>query len=421
MRVHLRPRRDEQGAVAVLVALLVSMLMVLSGFAIDFGAAYTSKRQLQNAADAGALAAARVFSAKPGTCAALIGNAALKAQARTAAVNTAEANRAGHSTVQFDPHCLTTGKYKGSLEVTYEASGATTSFFGPLAGASSSITTARNASAVVYVPGTKRKLRPYGLCDLDVPPAASLPSAIKEIKMPGQSWSGSDCPNAQKGGNWWFNTCPGESGSGMSPPEVAAAIRNGCANDAAVVTPQDPSTPAKLSASLTKNCSGQSDVSPSCLDADTGNSSLSNPAVETAWKDILGQTILLPVFCSTPSVCNPSTVSGTGTNRVYPVYKLAPVVVCGYHMYDVGSAVTSTGDCAGNTFTSTYASLLGCSNKNDKCISGRDKDDNPEMQAPKDTIRLFLKFVQETAGETVINCDLGTACDAGARQVAVSR
>jgi Flp pilus assembly protein TadG len=49
-------RRDEKGATIVLVALSVVMLLTMTGLAIDGGRLYSDRRQVQNAADAAALA-----------------------------------------------------------------------------------------------------------------------------------------------------------------------------------------------------------------------------------------------------------------------------------------------------------------------------------------------------------------------------
>jgi hypothetical protein len=417
VRVQLRHRRrGEDGVVAVLVAILAVVLLVISAFVVDLGIAFTSKRQLQTAADAGALAAAKRFAEEPGTCPLL--KASFSAEAEAVAESIATVNRPEQVKEDFAVDCLTSGPYKGALQVTYRASGTTPTYFG--AGVvGDEISTDREASAVVYVPG-KAKLRPYALCDLDIPPVSELPTEVREIKMPGQAWSGSDCAAAETGGNWWFVNCPGVST--MNAAEVATALKDGCENDAEVVEPQDPSSPTALSSSLTANCNDQSDVGPSCLDADTGESNLVVPVVAEAWEAILGETVLFPVFCTTSSVCSPSTVTGTGTNRVYPIFKLAPAVVCGYHILDKGSGSINTGDCAGNTFSADYADLLGCDNKNDACLTGVDPTTGaPTTQAPKETVRLFLKFVTDSDGVRGTTCTLGTACDAGLRQVTMSR
>ncbi|EON23332.1 MULTISPECIES: pilus assembly protein TadG-related protein [Nocardioides] len=419
MRAQLsQRRRHEEGAVAVMVAILSVVLFTIAAFVADLGVAYTSKRQLQTAADAGALAGAKRFAGEPGSCPQL--KAAFSDEAEAAAEAIATENRAAQVNEDFDVECLTTGPYEGALQVTYRASGDTPTYFsGGQDG--EGITTEREASAVVFVPGSDLKLRPYGLCSLDVPPVSSMPTGVIEVKGPGQAHGGSGCPDVEGGGNWWFMSCPGTSSSGMNPHEVATAIRDGCANGAEVVTPQDATSPASLSSSLTAHCTAQSDVSPSCLDADTGGSSLSNPDPVSAWGDILGETIVVPVFCSIPT-CSPTTVDGAGTGRVYPVFKLAAVVVCGYHMYDKGSDASADGDCAGNTFTDSYADLLGCSGANDACLPAWNADGTPAPnRKPKESMRLFLRFVQEVSGVTVVKCDLGDACDGGLRQIAMNR
>lgn len=55
------PRRHEDGAVAILVALLMLVMVGLLGTVIDLGHLYVRKTELQNAADAAALAGARLM------------------------------------------------------------------------------------------------------------------------------------------------------------------------------------------------------------------------------------------------------------------------------------------------------------------------------------------------------------------------
>ncbi len=59
IRQRVTAPRDERGAAAVLVGILAVFLVGLSAFTVDLGAAYVSNRNLQKAADAGALAAAQ--------------------------------------------------------------------------------------------------------------------------------------------------------------------------------------------------------------------------------------------------------------------------------------------------------------------------------------------------------------------------
>jgi hypothetical protein len=91
-------------------------------------------------------------------------------------------------------------------------------------------------------------------------------------------------------------------------------------------------------------------------------------------------------------------------------------------MYDKGSGISNTGDCAGNTFGAAYASLLGCSSANHACLPGWNPDGTAGgNKKPKEVVRLFLKYVQELTGVTVANCDLGSSCDGGIRQIAMSQ
>ena len=78
MRVQLR---DDDGAIAVIVALLLVVTVGIAAFTTDFGSAYVSKRQLQSAADAGSLAAAQELGKYSGTCASVSTNSTARAAA----------------------------------------------------------------------------------------------------------------------------------------------------------------------------------------------------------------------------------------------------------------------------------------------------------------------------------------------------
>src|SRR5262249_30110205 len=77
-----RLRRDDRGAIGVLVAILLSagVLTGLAALVVDVGQVYAERSQLQNGADAGALAVAK--SCAQGACAP--GNAANYANANSA-------------------------------------------------------------------------------------------------------------------------------------------------------------------------------------------------------------------------------------------------------------------------------------------------------------------------------------------------
>lgn len=62
----MRRMSDDRGAVAVLVALLVPVVLLgMGALVLDFGQLYAEKRQLQNGADAAALAVARDYAQAP--------------------------------------------------------------------------------------------------------------------------------------------------------------------------------------------------------------------------------------------------------------------------------------------------------------------------------------------------------------------
>jgi Flp pilus assembly protein TadG len=389
--------RDEGGAVTVLVAMLMIALMTLVAFTADLGQAYVSKRQLQTAADASALAAASVYAKYPGSCSTLAANGSYRTEAQSAADDYRERNRAGSAGSPIDVHCNT----EGELEVGYTATGSTPSVFGQLATGEESITTSRSASALVDVPSSaSHGVRPFAMCSVDIP-HGPMPTGVVEIKPPGAAHSGSACGASEAGGNWWYVTCDLISGgqSDGAPQNMASAIQLGCANKISVVKPQTSTSPAGRSLSLTTNCHVGSPATSSCLDGDTGNSSLKNVAGYTAWESILGQTIILPVFCSDPT-CVPDTPSGSGTNSRYPVYQLTSVVVCGFHIYNKSSRVTSAGNCAGNSYTPAYVSSLG---NND--------------------VYFYFKFVRlQTSEDTSLaDCALDAACDGGLRRVHLSQ
>ena len=57
-----RQRTEDTGAIAVVVAILSTLLLLMAAFAVDLGNAYAVKRQLSVAADAAALDAARAVA-----------------------------------------------------------------------------------------------------------------------------------------------------------------------------------------------------------------------------------------------------------------------------------------------------------------------------------------------------------------------
>jgi Flp pilus assembly protein TadG len=65
MRRLIRAERDERGAVVVLVAMVSVVLVVMAALVVDVGSILDERRQLQNAADASALAVAQTCVGQP--------------------------------------------------------------------------------------------------------------------------------------------------------------------------------------------------------------------------------------------------------------------------------------------------------------------------------------------------------------------
>ena len=55
-------RSSERGAILILVAVTIAVLMALAAFSVDYGVFWMSRSQVQNAADAGALAGATALA-----------------------------------------------------------------------------------------------------------------------------------------------------------------------------------------------------------------------------------------------------------------------------------------------------------------------------------------------------------------------
>ena len=160
-------RRDERGAVALIVGLLSIVLVGISAFSVDLGQAYVTKRQLSAASDAAALAADAYYKTNyKGLCTVpgndpnspVAANVGVRASAEAAADDLFTQNYPAGTAADgsiTNLSCNGTG-----VQVTYTASGKSSSPFGPLLGGSGTITTAGTAAAAYSVGG--------GICALCV-------------------------------------------------------------------------------------------------------------------------------------------------------------------------------------------------------------------------------------------------------------
>ncbi len=234
MRVNRRPRADrrrqEGGAVAIMVALMSTMLIGIMAFVTDFGMAYANKAAVQNGADAAALAVARqvTTTASPTiNCTGLALASAADPSLRTLAEqyfaeNTPRGGSLAAGTAGLSFSCTSTG-FTVSVTGTQDSP----TFFGQIYGASK-IPINQSAKAVVGPAVSVTGLRPFAVCqaDANLMKAATLNFTI--------SFDNSDAGCGYAPGNWGvldFNG--GSNGTG----EVADWILNGYSGSVSVATP----------------------------------------------------------------------------------------------------------------------------------------------------------------------------------------
>lgn len=341
MRVQLTARRTrrrgEEGAIAILAALLSTLLTIVAAFTLDFGLAYTSKQQLQAATDAGALAAAQVYKGHTGPCNALALDPALKAAAQLAADKWAGENRPDSVGATIDVSCPASG-----LTVTYSASGTSPVGLGQLAGVGSEIPIARTAAATIgksvqSVGG----LRPWGICSA----VATTSGQVVFVPMEGGSTSTEDsatvCGSGAPPGGWWVMQCTGQSnGNGAT----AATVLSGCPTSGYEPVPGQPTTgPAALYAFLQNACPRGS-ANDTCLGSDPGNNFHNS---SDAWQTLVGKTFTMPVICSTPA-CSQLEYVAQGNNATYAIHRMATVELCGFRLMPRNPSLywPATGPCA---------------------------------------------------------------------------
>lgn len=386
--------REERGAVAILVAILSVFLIGLSAFTVDLGAAYVSNRNLQKAADAGALAAAQTLTKYSGTCDGVRSNSAAVTEAHQAAIAMAKKNYPDASwtekTTTWKVSCDPKLKV---VNVTFGNAGTTKARFTALFKGPASVTTNRDSQATVDVAtGAGDSVRPLALCSAAV--GNSVPGQFVQIFYPGNGTkSPPQCPKPQSPGNWWTLDCPEERTG--STGDLQSEIMNGCKDRVTVIPGQaNANTPGSLTVTLEAACPSAPSGSETCMSGDPG--SLDAGHIADAWKYLVQneKVSIFPVFCVTPQ-CSADTTSGSGTNTVFPVYKLVAAVVCGYHFSKQEKYHSTTGACAGNPY-----------------LAANDPDDSNGNNY------IVIKYINtRTSGSNVDGeCALGASCDGGLRR-----
>ncbi len=275
----------DAGATALILVFMTLIFLGFAAFAVDAGAGYLSKRNLQNAADAAALAAADSLVDESGTCAQVAADTTAVDAAHDIAAAYSADNRASNIETGFEVRCDDSGR---RIEVWYRNGGTVDSIFSAMIGAGSRTAAEREAVASVGVPGSVTGLRPYFICITSADALRASGGWLRiEFPAPG-------CGNQP--GNWYTVDCP-EDGTGNSTPVLASNTTNGCSAEISIVDLTSANgDPAAEQALLLAACQGSPVLSAErgCLTGNTGNLS-SNP-ISNAWDGLLGQTIALPVF-----------------------------------------------------------------------------------------------------------------------------
>lgn len=316
-------RRLENGAVAVLTGILASALFLVCALVVQFGFSRDIRRQSQNASDASALAAAQELL-KSGTpdFAAAVAKAISYAQTNFGVAPSAwnSCTDPGKPVGWYSPssRCISFDSQTAPtlVRVSMPDRDSTTAV-----GSAAGVNHLKIGSvAVASIAAPPAGLRPWGICSEQVPTTAD--ASVTIVFMPGNGHtSAHGCSATNAGGNWWLMRCPEDHTGGT--PVTSENIVSGCEDPVSPV-PNQP-TDNTLAAFLESSCPASS---AHCLAGDTGNN-LSVFADD--WQTLVGQTITMPVFCDQPA-CSTSTVTGTGTNAIYPVWKMVSVEICGFRL-----------------------------------------------------------------------------------------
>lgn len=296
MRVPVRSSRrsDDQGAVAVLVALLVLVMVGFLAFVTDFGFAYANKRSLQNGVDAAALTYAQelhLATPEPANCDDLIDDPAVRAAAHGKAVQIFRDNASSDVSVTpvLTPRCDEPG-LPNLLVVNARAGRSTPAFVGR-ALRPDDLHIQAGARAVVGPAKTLTGVRPFAVCDQLADFAAINPGVLLTI----------DFDNVNQG----CGAAPGNFGTiDLRNPPPPGGVGSAVLEDW-VEYGFDGTVPADV---------------PATYNGDTG---LPASNLRDEFREILGDNIIIPVYTAR---------TGVGANSVYTVDRYIGVKVCGFRL-----------------------------------------------------------------------------------------
>lgn len=359
MRIFLSHRREERGATAIFVAVLAVVLVGIASFTLDFGQAYVSKRQLQTATDAAALAASQVFATHAGTCKDFSDpsdpkyDPSLTQSAQNTADDVLHANLPTANASAISLACDGAGR----LVVGYTSTAKTPVTLGAVYG-QKSISFGTHSEATLGVAPGATGVRPYAFCSRDLPTAADYAtgsdySYVMKISMPGTGTAPPVC--TQPSGGWWVTACP-------EGKDIESATEVGCKQEISVVPGQDTiaATDTLSNYLLNESPGCGAGYSDDCLGPDTGND-FTGHGLPDYWKNhLVGSTLIFPVFCGGAN-CDPDAID----DKHYPVYRLVALKVCGFHFNKNTSDYSQiyTGACASSNNPHGYDASTGGNNE----------------------------------------------------------
>ena len=401
-----RMRRDD-GAVAILVALVAVVLFVMAAFTVDFGYAYSVKRQLSVASDAAAIAGAKAVNALlPYGTACKQADAdygePLQVAAQSAAEQTNDSNDPAHPN---EVGTVTVTCTSNGVEVMVPNSRTLGTVFGGVIGVKT-MTPATSATALLTVPPAYGGVRPIAACvsDVKVATAARSEYVVFIDKIAGAcdtastgNWAWTDFTDQGQYDDNYTDPCGGGGGpSGGNTGCLSAWLRYGYGGSVKVPNnyAQPPTAPL--------NKTG--------MHANTGWDNAVMPDV----RSLVGKTILLPVVTGM--------YVSTGLNKTrLDVVGMAAVEVC--------SVNEGSGSPPPTIFPSTWQTITtpGC---NAMAPAGSPADTTPPAE-----LTLWNNFKNNGAAIWVHpvtyattgvygpgGCKIGdTTCDFGARGIVLWR
>jgi Flp pilus assembly protein TadG len=298
---------NERGAVAVIVAIMLAMLAGIAALTIDSGNLYWERRQLQNAADAGALAAAQDL---------VVGESEATAYATARQYADENNHRGAHvaPSGSADPGFVTT---PNSVTVTaqtgsFSAPGQLPSILAGVVGVEQYATRASATASWGNLGGGNTIPLTFSVCE----------------------W------NQMTGGD--VNNLPtGERTVYFHSSQTAAQI-NSCGG------PANQNHPGGFGWLSPQGGQCQAYVENGQVDTDVGNN-VPSVCTSTYLESLLGQTVLMPIFSSV--------VSPQGSNAIYQISGFAALEITGYRF-------------SGNPEYNRPLGSPPCSG-NDRCIRGR--------------------------------------------------